>query len=630
MRVTGKGPMSQEGYPPIGALAPVGDGRSLALVGPDGGVEFLCPLRFDAPPVVFPLLDRARGGRLRAGPAGAGGRSCRMAYRPGSAVLELDWPTGQGRVRGLLGMMWPPPRAGQELLWLLEGVAGAVQVEVVVAPRPGFGRDTPAVAVDGCRAALTTASTRLTVTVSDLQCTVTDGGVRADAVLRPGQRLAVRVHLGPPGTTAALPSADISSVTDALATTDAAWRAWSGALSGNGWCSDQVCRSAITLKQLIYQPTGAVVAAATTSLPERLGGVRNWDYRYTWLRDAGFTLNALHKLGCRAEAVGYARWLCRTTAAHGLPLRVLYGIDGRTGLTEDEVPGLDGYRGSRPVRVGNAAEDQLQLDSYGELLDCLAICEVMGEDAMRGQWPHFARLIDFTASHWRLPDAGIWEVRSAPRHFVHSKALAWVALDRGCRLAGTLGLPGDRARWRAEARMLREQVLGCGMRGGHFVRSYGEDAVDASLLMLPLVGFVDGSDPRMLATIDAVRAQLTPPGAIRPGLLYRYPPPRAGAGTGDGLPGGEGAFTVCSFWLVETLILAGRAAEAADLYEGLVTLGGDLQLFAEQIDPATGEQLGNTPQAFTHIGLINAALRLTGATTADRRHRTAPPIGKSY
>jgi GH15 family glucan-1,4-alpha-glucosidase len=357
-------------------------------------------------------------------------------------------------------------------------------------------------------------------------------------------------------------------------------------------------------------------------MPEHIGGVRNWDYRYTWLRDASFTLNALYALGCTDEARAYARWMCETTAAHGLPLRVLYGIDGSAEFPEEELTELDGYRGSRPVRVGNGAESQLQLDSYGELLDCLSICESVGDDVMRAEWPHFRRLVEFAADNWHRPDSGIWEVRSEARHFVHSKAMAWVALDRGCTLVERYGLHGDLDRWRREADTLRREILERGVVQGRFRRAYDDDDLDASLLMLSITGFVAGDDPLMLATIDAVREQLHPPASAFQALLLRYP-----EHAGDGLTGGEGAFLLCSFWLVEALALAGRHDEAVDVFDELSERAGRVGLFAEELDWTSGEQLGNTPQAFTHIGLINAALRLQNSSlrTASRTRASQKP-----
>jgi hypothetical protein len=592
--------MSREIYPPIGALAAVGDGRSIALVGPDAGIEFFCPLRLDNPAVIFPLLDRRRGGWLRLGVIDEASRaaSCQRRYRQNSAVLEAAWVASSGRARLQLAMAWPPPDDGQELLWLLECVEGTVEVEAVLDARPDFGRRRTHLSVDHLRASVTTADLSLLSVTSGIPLNRSRTEISGHTVMRAGDRVAARLHISarsPMGR-----SADPDEVAAAITATDRAWREWASILRYDGPRPDAVTRAAITLKQLIYEPTGAVVAATTTSLPEHIGGRRNWDYRFTWLRDASFTLNALYQLQCRQEAARYARWLCDATAAHGLPLRVLYGIDGRVDLTEHTLDEFDGYRNSRPVRIGNAAETQLQLDSYGELLDCLTICETMGDDTMRRQWPHFARLVDFAADHWREPDHGIWEVRSRPRHFVHSKALAWTALDRGCRLIESLDLPGDYQRWQAEADQLKHEVLHKGVHNGHFIRAYDDPTMDAALLMLPILGFIDGTDPRMTTTIDAVVDQLTPPEARMPGLLRRYLPTTEPQS--DGLTGTEGAFTLCSFWLVEALALA-----------------GDLGAFAEQIDPATEDQLSNTPQAFTHIGLINAALRIAGTTAKGTR-----------
>jgi hypothetical protein len=616
----------RDGFPDIGALAPLGDGRSLVLVGPDAGVEFWCPMRFDAPALVFPLLDRHAGGRLRFGPVEATGAPlpCRRRYAPDSAVVEVEWEGHWGAARMRMALTWPPPEQGQELLWLLEGVDGAVEVQAVLSPRPAFGAQSPQSTVDRHLASVTAVDLSLLLATSGIALQPVEGGAVGREVLHAGQRWAARLRIG--ADTPSTCGADPDEVAADIDATDAAWRNWAAGLSYTGPRPDAVVRSAMTLKQLIYTDSGAVTAAATLALPEQVGGVRNWDYRYTWLRDASFTLNALYQLNCREEANAYARWLCRTTAAAGLPLRVLYRIDGGTDIPESTLDHLTGYRDSRPVRVGNAAETQLQLDSYGELLDCLTICEVFDDQVMRTEWPHFRRLVDFTAEHWAEPDSGIWEVRSHPRHFVHSKALAWTALDRGCRLIEAYDLPGDYRRWQQAADACKAQVYERGVVDGHFVRAYDDPTLDASLLMLPLVGFVPGDHPVMLATLDTLREQLSPPGAVHPGLLWRYALSHPDS-SGDGLPGTEGAFAIASFWLVEALALAGRQDEATALFTELVDLGGDLGTFAEEIDPTTGGQLGNTPQAFTHIGLINAALRLAGASAKGARRPPAEPDG---
>jgi hypothetical protein len=622
-------PSTVGGYPPLGSLGVVGDGRSVAVLAPDGQVVWYCPLRFDADPVFWPLLDHRRGGRLAVRPAGDAALAS-FRYRAGTAVAVYEWRTARGRARVRAGMAWPPPDPAQELWWVIEGLSGTVSMMVDFTPAPGFGREPAGVHREPSRSAAVTAGLRL-----ELSCSEPfeqEGPATASRLVRvgAGQVVALRLRAEPrrrgaaPSTGGArAPAADGARLPTAgqglevMGRTEAAWRGWSNGLRYGGEYRDAVLRSAVTLKLLIYEPTGAVVAAATTSLPEQVGGGRNWDYRYCWLRDAGFTLNALHGLGCQDEARRYAAWMCRVTAASRLPLKVLYGVGGETEFPETEIADADGYRGSRPVRVGNAAQDQFQLDSYGELLDCLAICEIMGDPVMRPEWPHFRRLAEFASRHWREPDSGIWEVRDRPRHFVHSKAMAWVALDRGARIAGALGDRQGASRWAAAAAAVRADVAARGVdpATGSYGRAYGEPAPDASLLMLPLVGFCPATAPAMAATIAAIRAELAPPGTRWPGLLWRYRP-----GTGDGIEGGEGAFTVCSLWLAEALALAGRPGEARDLLAGLTGLAGDLGLFAEETDPWTGEQLGNLPQALTHIGLINAALCLHGD-----RDRARPP-----
>jgi GH15 family glucan-1,4-alpha-glucosidase len=571
-------------------------------------------LRFDAPPLVWPLLDRDRGGRLRIG--ATGDVVTTTSYLPQTAVLRCEHTGIGGRARSTVAMRWPPEPGVQEVLWLVEGLEGSVAFEAELDLRPDFGRRRTHLALD--RHLVTCTGDHPAVQLATpVAAHVRDAAAVAGVTVAAGERRGFRLRVGDSAATDADADADADAdgVAADLADTQRAWRDWTAGLGYDGPARDEVIRSAITLKMLIYEPSGAVVAAATTSLPEEIGGERNWDYRYTWLRDASFTLNALYALGCTREARAYATWLGEATARHGLPLRVLYGIDGGTQFPEEELSDLEGYRGSRPVRVGNGAETQLQLDSYGELLDCLTICESLGEDVMRSQWEHFRRLVGFVADNWSRPDSGIWEVRSSPQHFVHSKAMAWVALDRGCALVERYGLDGDLDRWRHEADQLRQQILSEGVTGGRFRRAYDDDDLDASLLMLPITGFIDGEDPLMLATLDAILDQLRPEGSSYPGLLLRYPD-----GSTDGLIGGEGAFALCSFWLVEALVLAGRRDEALRVFDEIVGLTGTVGLFAEELDWTSGEQLGNTPQAFTHIGLINAGLRLQEASlrTPDR------------
>ncbi|WP_169526979.1 glycoside hydrolase family 15 protein [Sciscionella marina] len=599
------------------SLAAVGDGHSLALLSPGGEVAWWCPSRFDADPVVWPLLDTVRGGRLALAPEESS--EAHMRYEPDTAVVVYEWATPTGAVRVRVGMAWPQPLDGQQLVWNVEGLHGQVALAFAFEPRPEFGRNDWVAERGRDDVAVAAGAHELRVHVPG-SIEVHDHGLAGRFTVAADEQTGLRVRVAetcrgeaPPGADDTFcaplghdhgPTAAEASAKDLVAATEAAWQNWSSGLVFDGPRRDLVVRSAIMLKLLTYAPTGAVIAAGTTSLPEEVGGVRNWDYRCTWLRDAGFTLNSLYALGCRHEAHAYARWLCRTTHRAALPLKPLYSVDGSTELTEREIGHVEGYRGSRPVRVGNAAEGQLQLDTYGELLDCLAICEVMADDVMRQRWPVFRRLVDFVADNWPHPDHGIWEVRDHPRHFVHSKAQAWVALDRGIRLARRYGLDGDTDRWQQEATALRNDIFRNGVRDdGAFMRAYGEPTTDAALLTLSSIGFIEGNTAEMVATIDAVVDELTPPTARTPGLLWRYPPTDS-----DGLPGGEGTFTLCSLWLVSALALAGRTTEARDIFEGLCQHAGYLGLFSEELDPTTGMHLGNTPQAFTHIGLINAAL----------------------
>ncbi len=375
------------GYPEIGDLGVIGDGQSVALLGPDGHVEFFCPLRFDAPPLIWPLLDRQRGGHLHITPVGE--VSAARTYLPDTAVLRYDYTGSHGRARSTIAMRWPAEPGVQELLWLVEGLEGQMTFDVRLAPRPDFGRRRTHATLDRRWISYTGDHPTLELATPIAAQALAGAAVGRDT-LSAGQRWGFRLRVAD---TALAPSPgpdpDPDGVAGDLDQTVQAWRRWTAGIDYDGPARDAVVRSTITLKLLIYAATGAVVAAGTTSLPEQIGGVRNWDYRYTWLRDASFTLNALYSVGCVEEARAYTRWLCQTTGAHGLPLRVLYGIDGRVEFPEEELTDLDGYRGSRPVRVGNGAETQLQLDSYGELLDCLTICQSVGEDVMRAEWPHF-------------------------------------------------------------------------------------------------------------------------------------------------------------------------------------------------------------------------------------------------
>lgn len=564
-------------YLPLERYALVGDCRTAALVSDCGSIDWLCAPAFDSPSVFGRVLDADRGGHFSIRPDGRFGS--RSAYMGHSAALETTFCTESGTfvltdfmplAKGPESDPFGAPLGERQLVRAIEGVDGAVDVCIDYRPAPQYGG-------------------------------IQRPGRTWRRTIRAGERWAYVVHLDREARLEEHPQ----GAENVLEETLRFWRGWHAGCRYRGPYYEQVMRSLATLKLLIHAPTGGMVAAPTTSLPEEIGGVRNWDYRYTWIRDAAFGFHALFHAGHPEDARRFMRWVCETALrCEPGALQIMYGLRGERDLDERTLEHLEGYRRSRPVRIGNHASTQFQLDVYGELLDCFEMVRTraaLQDEEVRALWPAFRGQVDAVASRWREPDSGIWEMRSEPRHFVYSKVMAWVALDRGIRAAEAVGLSADLPRWRLERESVRREVLekGYDERLGTFVQHYGAQTSDAANLLLPIVGFIDARDPRMLGTIEFILRTL-----LHDGLVYRY------LRTDDGLPGGEATFAACSFWLVENLAMCGRRDEAIRLFERLLGRASPHGLYAEELEPLTGAHLGNFPQALTHIALTNAALAL--------------------
>ncbi len=602
--------MTYETAPPsIGDYALLGDCRTAALVSRAGSVDWLCLPRFDGPAVFAALLDPEHGGRFAVRPAGR--FAARRRYLPHTNVLETVF-TAEGGVLRLTDAMTVAAeeekrRALQpehELLRCLECLSGEVEVEVACDPRPGFGLGLPAVRHGRPGEHCLTFGRYALALRSDVALHPAAGrpGLVGRGRLRAGDRrlLCLAATCNEP---AVLPPLGAAAL-DRLDRTRRWWERWAGRCRYSGPQAEAVVRSALTLKLLCYAPSGALVAAPTTSLPEWPGGVRNWDYRFCWPRDASWTVGALLDLGYEEEATAFFSWLLHATYRHRRALHALYDLHGEEAPPERELPHLAGHAGSRPVRVGNAAKRQLQLDVYGEVVDAaFQFCDRGGTlDGAQGRL--LAGLGETVCRLWRRPDHGIWEPRDGPRHHTFSKAMCWVALDRLLRLGdrGVVRVPAARFAGEREAIRREVEARGWNPRLGSYASELGGEELDASLLLLGHFGYAEPASPRMAKTVARVREGLGVHG--RPGLLYRYLP------GGDGLPPGEGAFGVCGFWCVEALARASATGEALDLLDRLAADGNDLGLFAEQVHPDTGAPLGNFPQAFTHLGLVRAALVL--------------------
>lgn len=603
-RRAGRGDGCVSDYPPIDSYAFLADGQSAALIGPDGAVEWLCAPRFDGASVFARLLDRERGGAFELAVEGAPAPERR--YVDGTLALESRWQSEAGSVVVLDFMaLEAEGRHGPgqvdpfcALIRLVRCVRGQARISARIQARPDYGARAAAWSEQRGFFTAEVPASRLWVS-SDRELSIAPDALEASFSLHTGEAAALALrYAGEPTSPISLARAE-----ELLEITLSSWRAWSSRCEYEGVARELVLRSALVLKGLVYHASGALLAAPTTSLPEQLGGERNWDYRYTWLRDAALTLLALMALGYEHEACDYIDFLLQECSRCGDEPHVMLAIDSAHELCERSLDHLEGYGCSAPVRVGNGAHDQLQLDTYGGVLGAALIYQQRTAALSRDHWALLRSLVEFTVTHWREPDNGIWEVRSERRHFTHSKVMAWVCVDRGIQLARLMEIPdAPLGQWRQVREAIRADVLehGYDAARGAFVRSYGEIALDASALRFPLVEFIAGDDPRMTSTIDRIICELE----TSDGLVHRYDQQRVD----DGLAGGEGAFAICSFWLVSALVRAGRQEEAERRFASLCKRASPLGLYAEELSP--DGMLGNFPQAFTHLALIQAAADL--------------------
>ncbi|MEC4020166.1 glycoside hydrolase family 15 protein [Streptomyces sp. H27-D2] len=586
----------------------IGDMQTAALVCRDGTADWLCLPRFDSQAAFAGLLGTEEHGFWRIGPAHAAGAKPPMAdrrrYRGDSLVLESEWDTPRGTVRVIDFM---PPRDGApQVVRIVEGVSGRVRMRSALRMRFSYGRVVPWVhKVDGRTVAVAGPDSVWLDTSAETYGK--DLTTYADFTVSPGERIAFTIswqpsHREPP----ALPEPE-----SALTATEDFWREWVEQCTYHGPYRDAVVRSLITLKALTYGPTGGIVAAPTTSLPEDIGGSRNWDYRFTWLRDAAITLSSLLRTGYREEARAWREWLLRAVAGDPENLQIMYGIAGERELGEAELDWLPGYEGSKPVRIGNGAAGQLQLDVYGEVIEALHLAHMTGLSRNDYASVLQLKLIRWVEEHWNEPDEGIWEVRGPRRHFVHSKVMTWVAVDRTIKLIESGDVDGPLDRWRELRDDIHRDVCdkGYDAERNTFTQSYGSQELDASLLLIPQMGFLPPDDKRVIGTIEAIQRELS----TSDGFVMRYPTSSGGEVNVDGLEGDEGAFLACSFWLADDLAMIGRVDEARKLFEKLLALRNDLGLLAEEWDPKRRRQVGNFPQAFSHVPLIDTALRLTAS-----------------
>lgn len=592
-------------YPDIADHGLIGDLQTAALVSGDGTVNWFCCPRFDSPSVFASLLDADRGGHFRISPEQDGFVS-RQLYFPDSAILITRFmtPEGVGEVHDFMPVAGSQPTGRHRIARELRAARGTVRFAMDLQPRFDYGRGEHAVEFTGDGVVFRSKTLDLTlhtVRHGSLVMRRCGDGVRATWTLREGETAGVVLESGavPPRRLAPAELAEMEAETTRF------WQRWVLRSRYAGRWRDMVTRSAITLKLLTYLPTGAPVAAATMGLPERDGGERNWDYRYTWLRDGSFSIRALLGLGYLEEAAAFGGWLSDRATEHAAdhsPMQVMYRVDGSPDLAEETLRHLEGWRGARPVRVGNGAAGQLHLDVYGEMMDAVYLADAQGLSIAHRGWLALARLTDWLCEHWDQPEEGIWETRGGRENFTYGRFQCWVALDRAVRLARRYGRPGCVARWETERDLIYAQIMSLGWHASRqaFTQHYCTDVLDASLLLMPQQGFVAPRDPMWLSTLAAIDREL-----VSDSLVYRYNP----SVSPDGLRGGEGTFSLCTFWYVAALARAGRLEEAALTFAKMHTYANHVGLYSEEIG-RTGEQLGNFPQAFSHLALINAAVDL--------------------
>jgi GH15 family glucan-1,4-alpha-glucosidase len=595
---------------PIEDYGIIGNAYTAALVSRDGSIDWLCLPRFDADSIFGALLGDARHGRWLIAPADPVRQTSRR-YREDTGILETSFETDGGRVTVVDFMPFTDSEEQIDLVRLVRGDRGSVRMRTEIVLRFDYGRAIPWVRrnLGGISAVSGPHAVQF----------VTPVALRGTPRLTTSGAFTVSAGETVPFTMTWHPSHHGGfrwrDPLEMLLATENQWHDWASHCCLKGPWRDTIVRSLITLKMLTYQPTGGIVAAATTSLPESIGGVRNWDYRICWIRDATLTLYALLSSGYRGEARAWREWLLRAAAGHPSEMQIMYGLAGERRLSELEIPWLPGYADSRPVRIGNAAYEQLQLDVYGELIDALYACQRYGLEVSPFAWDLQKKLLEYLETVWHRPDQGLWEMRSAPRHFTFSKIMCWVAFDRAIKSIDQYGFDGPRAHWDALRGKIAAQVVeqAYDAERNTFVQYYGARDLDASLLLIPQLGFLPPNDPRVRGTIAAIEREL-----MRDGFVCRYP---SRPGT-DGLPAGEGVFLACSFWLANSLALIGRRDDAIALFERLLEVSNDLGLLSEEYDPRSKRLLGNFPQAFSHVAIINTAANLAELETASAARGT--------